>query len=188
MKSFVAVAILIAVVGSAAAGHFYPEHDHHDKGVEVHYSVVTEHKEDSHSHGGHAAAHSDHGYGHDHLGGGHEGGYDHSVVTEYKVDSHGHDHAGHGHDNGHVAVHSWTHDNGYEGKHGYGYGHSGDHDGSYDGHDGHAKYEFSYGVKDPKTGDIKSQKETRDGDKVEGKNKKLKIYFICRYKFQFLYF
>ena len=39
----------------------------------------------------------------------------------------------------------------------------GDHD-----HDGHAKYEFSYGVKDPKTGDIKSQKETRDGDKVKG--------------------
>lgn len=32
----------------------------------------------------------------------------------------------------------------------------------------HPKYEFSYGVEDHHTGDIKSQKETRDGDKVVG--------------------
>lgn len=30
------------------------------------------------------------------------------------------------------------------------------------------KYEFAYGVKDPKTGDIKDAWEIRDGDKVEG--------------------
>ncbi|XP_037956978.1 cuticle protein 8-like [Teleopsis dalmanni] len=33
---------------------------------------------------------------------------------------------------------------------------------------GPVKYEFSYSVKDPKTKDIKSQKETRKDDKVEG--------------------
>ncbi|KAH8373498.1 hypothetical protein KR009_011549 [Drosophila setifemur] len=32
----------------------------------------------------------------------------------------------------------------------------------------HPKYEFDYGVKDTKTGDIKQQWETRDGDKVKG--------------------
>ncbi|XP_017842060.2 histidine-rich glycoprotein [Drosophila busckii] len=35
-------------------------------------------------------------------------------------------------------------------------------------HHHHPKYEFSYGVKDTKTGDIKQQWETRDGDKVKG--------------------
>lgn len=30
------------------------------------------------------------------------------------------------------------------------------------------KYEFKYGVADPKTGDKKSQYETRDGDAVKG--------------------
>ncbi|KAH8261374.1 hypothetical protein KR044_008075 [Drosophila immigrans] len=32
----------------------------------------------------------------------------------------------------------------------------------------HPKYQFDYGVKDTKTGDIKNQWETRDGDKVKG--------------------
>ncbi|XP_016998081.2 uncharacterized protein [Drosophila takahashii] len=32
----------------------------------------------------------------------------------------------------------------------------------------HPKYEFDYGVKDTKTGDIKQQWESRDGDKVKG--------------------
>lgn len=36
-------------------------------------------------------------------------------------------------------------------------------------HDHHPKYEFEYGVKDPKTGDEKSQHEHRDGDHVKGK-------------------
>lgn len=30
------------------------------------------------------------------------------------------------------------------------------------------KYSFNYGIKDPHTGDIKSQAETRDGDVVKG--------------------
>lgn len=30
------------------------------------------------------------------------------------------------------------------------------------------KYSFNYGIKDPHTGDIKSQSETRDGDVVKG--------------------
>ena len=176
MNSFITLAILVAVVGFAAAGHFYPEHNHHAKGVDVHYSVVTEHKADSHGHGGHDAGHSwshdnDHGYGHGHLGG-HDGGHEHSVVTELKEDSHGH-----GHDNGHAAVYSWGHDNAHQGEPGYGYGNTGVHDGGYEyGHDGHAKYEFSYGVKDLKTGDIKSQHETRDGDKVKGKLKNKNIF------------
>ncbi|XP_018561021.1 cuticle protein 7-like [Anoplophora glabripennis] len=33
---------------------------------------------------------------------------------------------------------------------------------------GHPKYEFVYGIEDHHTGDIHSQKEVRDGDKVQG--------------------
>lgn len=38
------------------------------------------------------------------------------------------------------------------------------------------KYKFNYGVKDPYTGDNKSQYEERDGDKVRGKF--LEIYIL----------
>ncbi|KAJ8731921.1 hypothetical protein PYW08_014651 [Mythimna loreyi] len=40
----------------------------------------------------------------------------------------------------------------------------------YEGHDTHAhpKYEYSYSVADPHTGDHKSQHESRDGDAVHG--------------------
>lgn len=44
-------------------------------------------------------------------------------------------------------------------------------EGQYDNHHeeyAHPKYEFSYAVEDKHTGDIKSQHETRDGDKVVG--------------------
>lgn len=40
------------------------------------------------------------------------------------------------------------------------------HNGDY--HDHHPKYTFEYSVKDPKTGDEKSQHEHRDGDVVKG--------------------
>lgn len=42
--------------------------------------------------------------------------------------------------------------------------------GGYEKHDyyHYPKYHFGYGVKDYKTGDIKHQYETRDGDKVKG--------------------
>ncbi|KAJ2939690.1 hypothetical protein O0L34_g14410 [Tuta absoluta] len=55
-------------------------------------------------------------------------------------------------------------------------GHYGDHD-AYEGHHGHQeandyyahpKYQYSYSVEDPHTGDHKSQHETRDGDVVKG--------------------
>ncbi|XP_058976187.1 adult-specific cuticular protein ACP-20-like [Musca domestica] len=60
-----------------------------------------------------------------------------------------------------------------------GYSHGGDHYGKSDGHSGHGddhsadyysypKYDFAYGVEDSKTGDIKEQQESRDGDKVQG--------------------
>ena len=75
MNTFVTLASLLAVLGLTAAGHFYPEHDHHGKGIEVHYSVVTEHKEDSHGHAygghGHDSGHAEvHSWGHDngHIG------------------------------------------------------------------------------------------------------------------------
>lgn len=34
--------------------------------------------------------------------------------------------------------------------------------------DAHPRYKFEYGVNDPHTGDIKEQKEERDGDVVKG--------------------
>ncbi|XP_061397849.1 adult-specific cuticular protein ACP-20-like [Musca vetustissima] len=56
-------------------------------------------------------------------------------------------------------------DDGLSGSHGWSGGHGG-----WDQHDyySHPKYEFKYGVKDLKTGDIKDQWEERDGDKVKG--------------------
>ncbi|TMW47254.1 hypothetical protein DOY81_007670 [Sarcophaga bullata] len=61
---------------------------------------------------------------------------------------------------------SWGSDNGWHG--GASVGHH--YDGGWDKHDydKHAKYEFDYGVKDLKTGDIKNQWEHRDGDHVKG--------------------
>ncbi|XP_013186868.2 cuticle protein 19 [Amyelois transitella] len=63
---------------------------------------------------------------------------------------------------------------GYIGHAGYGgYGGYAGYEGGYDGH-GHAdyyaypKYAFDYAVKDPHTGDHKTQWETRDGDVVKG--------------------
>ncbi|XP_026751408.1 cuticle protein 19-like [Galleria mellonella] len=58
---------------------------------------------------------------------------------------------------------------GYSGYGGYA-GYDGD-NGGYDGHAdyySHPKYAFDYSVKDPHTGDFKSQWETRDGDVVKG--------------------
>uniref|UniRef100_A0A1B0BCK2 Cuticle protein 19 n=1 Tax=Glossina palpalis gambiensis TaxID=67801 RepID=A0A1B0BCK2_9MUSC len=59
-------------------------------------------------------------------------------------------------------------------KHDWGHGHYNEfqpyHHGHHDDHDYHSypKYEFEYGVKDLKTGDIKKQWESREGDKVKG--------------------
>ncbi|XP_065369049.1 adult-specific cuticular protein ACP-22-like [Calliphora vicina] len=115
-----------------------------------------------------AAGHSHHGHDHGYVG---DAGVavHYSVVTEHKADNHGHG----GESGGHATVHTWGHDDVQknEAYAGNDAGHYGDHyDGHDDGHDHHAypKYEFSYGVKDPKTGDIKSQTESRDGDNVKG--------------------
>ncbi|XP_050668998.1 cuticle protein 7-like [Leptidea sinapis] len=47
---------------------------------------------------------------------------------------------------------------------------AGNYGGQYDGHDtySHPKYDFSYSVADPHTGDHKSQHESRDGGAVHG--------------------
>lgn len=37
--------------------------------------------------------------------------------------------------------------------------------------DAHPRYAFEYGVNDPHTGDIKQQKEVRDGEVVKGEEK-----------------
>lgn len=47
------------------------------------------------------------------------------------------------------------------------YAHGHGHEHALDYH-AHPKYSFNYGVKDPHTGDIKNQWETRDGDVVKG--------------------
>lgn len=125
-----------------------------------------------------------HGHYDGHGHGGHDAGHGgvavhYSVVTEHKADHHGH--GGGGHHGGHATVHTWGHDGGHKGGDYGGHGgHYGGHDGGYhgghdDGHDHHAypKYEFSYGVKDLKSGDIKSQSEHRDGGNVKGN---LKIF------------
>ncbi|TMW41405.1 hypothetical protein DOY81_013515 [Sarcophaga bullata] len=61
---------------------------------------------------------------------------------------------------------SWGSDEGWHGGAGVSYHYGGDWDKH--AHDKHAKYEFDYGVKDLKTGDIKNQWEHRDGDHVKG--------------------
>ncbi|XP_073838013.1 uncharacterized protein [Musca autumnalis] len=78
----------------------------------------------------------------------HHGGAS-SYATVVKHDD-GHGYSGHGFESG---------DGGDDYSHG-GYDH-------YDYHS-HPKYEFGYGVKDLKTGDIKDQWEHRDGDHVKG--------------------
>ncbi|XP_037823682.1 adult-specific cuticular protein ACP-22-like [Lucilia sericata] len=176
MNSWSSFAVLLAVCGLAAAGHYHHDggHDGHGDnggaGVAVHYSVVTEHKADHHGHGGGAGGHD---AGHATV---HTWGQDAAAGHDEGHSDDGHD-AGYygGHDDGHsYGEHVVEYYGGHDDGHSYGghdSGHYGGHDGGHDdGHDHHAypKYEFSYGVKDPKTGDIKSQSETRDGGNVKG--------------------
>ncbi|XP_030377826.1 histidine-rich glycoprotein, partial [Scaptodrosophila lebanonensis] len=80
---------------------------------------------------------------------------------------HGHeDHGSHGGATSHASVNLVSHDDGHE-DHGHGHGHGHGHEG-HDHHDSHAEYDFNYGVKDPKTGDIKGHSESRHGHKVTG--------------------
>uniref|UniRef100_A0A1I8MPY2 Cuticle protein n=1 Tax=Musca domestica TaxID=7370 RepID=A0A1I8MPY2_MUSDO len=84
-------------------------------------------------------------------------GHLHHGVSSYSVETK-HEPAHH---------HEWSH--GYAGDShilSAGHGHE-SHDEHYDEY-AHPKYEFKYGVKDPKTGDVKDQWEHRDGDQVKG--------------------
>ncbi|KAH8395518.1 hypothetical protein KR215_011945, partial [Drosophila sulfurigaster] len=76
----------------------------------------------------------------------------------------------HGGATSHASVHLVSHDD-HHGHHGHGHEeaahhyHGHHHD---DHHDSHAEYNFKYGVKDHKTGDVKEHTEHRDGHKVTG--------------------
>ena len=95
-----------------------------------------------------------------HGGGGH--GTSYAIITKHDWIPHHHG----------WEEKSWGSDGGWHG--GVSVGHH--YDGGWDKHDydKHAKYEFDYGVKDLKTGDIKNQWEHRDGDHVKGKPLKKK--------------
>ncbi|XP_073841455.1 uncharacterized protein [Musca autumnalis] len=88
----------------------------------------------------------------------HHGGASSYASVVNHDESHGHGWAGHGVEGGH----GWSGNIGYElGSYGHGsYGHN--------DYYSHPSYEFGYGVKDLKTGDIKDQWEERDGDHVKG--------------------
>ncbi|TMW45853.1 hypothetical protein DOY81_009068, partial [Sarcophaga bullata] len=124
------------------AGHVHHKHSQGDSAVAVHYSVVTEHKIQD---GGHK---------------GHEGHLGHEVQ---------HGHGGHYDYDGHYKAshHAWGYDEAHNAGSHYG-GHDAGHDDSHYDHHAYPKYDFSYGIKDPKTGDVKSHKEVRDGDSVKG--------------------
>ncbi|KAI8118115.1 Cuticle protein 8 [Lucilia cuprina] len=140
MRPLISIAVIVLLCGLAAAGHYHHHEGNGDSGKEVGYSVVTSHGSGGHGGGGHGAG--------GHGAGGHAAG-------DHGSDGHG---SKHGYDGGHAAY----------GGHGSDGGHGGHDDDDGHGHYAHPKYEFDYGVKDSKTGDIKSQSETRDGHKVKG--------------------
>lgn len=146
---FITIGSLLAFSGLAAAGHL-----HH--GHETSYSIVTKHEPSKHHSWSSGHSHDD---SHGSSGG-------NSISHDWS--SHG------GHDDGHHGGYSASVDHG----HGGGYEHHGHHEEHHDEHHdeySHPKYEFKYGVKDPKTGDVKDQWEHRDGDKVKGNTLHLEI-------------
>lgn len=87
---------------------------------------------------------------------GHGHATSYSVLTKHEEPVH----KSYGHGHGYESV-------GYEGL-GLGYASYGHGHEKYEDYHSHPKYQFDYGVKDTKTGDIKNQWESRDGDKVHG--------------------
>ncbi|XP_061397856.1 adult-specific cuticular protein ACP-20-like [Musca vetustissima] len=153
---FLSIGSLLALSGLAAAGNL-----HH--GGASSYSTVVEHG---------------HSYGHGGSGHGIESGHGWSG---HGIASYGHGGAGEASSYASVVKHDDSHGHGVESGHGwsghgyasYGHGGSGYSHGGADhdyGHDYHSypQYEFSYGVKDSNTGDMKDQWEHRDGDHVKG--------------------
>ncbi|XP_073843702.1 uncharacterized protein [Musca autumnalis] len=152
---FLTIGSVLALSGLAAAGHLH----HH--GAVNSYSVETKH-EPAQLH------HQHHGWSHGH------GGDSHGLVDghhgwEGHHESHSISHnTGHGLSAGHDSHHGWEgHHEGDSASHDAGHDHEWKHDEHHDEYV-HPKYEFKYGVKDPKTGDVKEQWEERDGDKVKG--------------------
>ncbi|TMW47251.1 hypothetical protein DOY81_007667 [Sarcophaga bullata] len=106
----------------------------------------------------------------------HGGGSSYTVVTKHDEPIHHIKYVGGGiHDGGYLGHGAGIH-GGYL-QHGlglgvgvgvgHGYGYGGHYD-KYDYHHKYPKYQFDYGVKDLKTGDIKNQWEHRDGGLVKG--------------------
>ncbi|XP_046810118.1 glycine-rich cell wall structural protein 1.8-like [Lucilia cuprina] len=145
---FLSITGIILVGACGLVAGFYSHHGVAGHGgygghsKEVGYSVVT-----------------DHGHGGGHGAGGHHGGYGWGHGSGY--------YGGHGGGHSQAIVHYGGHGDGHYGGH-YGglYGGHGDDSHSYYAY---PKYDFSYGVKDTKTGDIKSHSESRDGGHVKGK-------------------
>ncbi|XP_073841461.1 uncharacterized protein [Musca autumnalis] len=147
---FLTLGSVLALSGLAAAGHL-----HHHGGAVSSYSVETKHEPAQH-----------HGWSHGHGGDSHDLGHHEAHSVSHIKHNAGHGlsagHASHHHGwEGHHESHSASHDDGHG--HEYEHGHDEHHD-EY----AHPKYEFKYGVKDHKTGDVKDQWEERDGDKVKG--------------------
>ncbi|XP_073838012.1 uncharacterized protein [Musca autumnalis] len=87
----------------------------------------------------------------------HHGASSYAIVTKHEPSHH--------YDQGFSGGYAESGDShGYSGGQGYSGGGGWDHQEYYS----HPKYEFKYGVKDLKTGDIKDQWEHRDGDHVKG--------------------
>ncbi|XP_061397854.1 uncharacterized protein LOC133333557 [Musca vetustissima] len=168
--------------GDASYGHGGAGYGHGGAGGASSYASVVKH-DDSHGHGvesGHGwSGHGDASYSHGGAGHGWSGHGD----ASYSHGGAGYGHGGAGGASSYASVvkHDDSHGHGVESGHGWSghgyasYGHGGSgysHGGAgHDyGHDYHSypQYEFSYGVKDSKTGDMKDQWEHRDGDHVKG--------------------
>lgn len=150
MNFFQSIVLLSVFVALTLAGHVHHKHSQGEGAVAVHYSVVTEHKIQDGGHKGHEEY-----VGHEvqHGHGGHNGHKGHHGNNDYYSVSH----------------HTWGHDDAHNaGNHDS--GHYAGHDAGHHDHHAYPKYDFSYGIKDPKTGDVKSHKEIRDGDSVKGKS------------------
>ncbi|XP_075162720.1 uncharacterized protein LOC142235349 [Haematobia irritans] len=156
---FITLGSILAFSGLAAAGHL-----HHSS---TSYAVVSKH--DSATHHGWSGHHGDdsHGWSEHGHGAGHDlSGHGHTISHDWS--GHGHEGLDHN-DHGHVDYSpGWDHHASGHGWSGHSAGHDQHDDLEHHDYHAHHKYEFKYGVKDSKTGDVKDQWEHRDGDKVQG--------------------
>lgn len=164
MRFLIVYTLLAICIGVTMAGPVPHKHHGHKvgHGKATSYVVVTKH-ESNHGDGHHHDSKGYHEENHGKAGHGEANSY--TVVTKHESNNG----AGHHQDNKGNHEHH-VHGNHYEHKVEH-HGNNGHDNGKHSHHEethGHAKYEFGYGVKDTKTGDIKDQWETRDGDKVKG--------------------